>query len=341
MRTTIKDIAEITGFSVTTVSLVLNKKAHKISEDTKKQILQTAERLHYRPNQLAVSLVKRRSKTIGLIIPDIGNVYFANMAKGIDEACRQCGRTVVLCNTNDLHERDMEYIDVLADRGVDGIIYIMAQDSSPEKSVKAIQLMESLKIPYVFLDRSLDSMEYPGIGTNHMAGGYLAARHLIELGHRKIACVTGPIKTLSDSQRRFRGFLSAMEEFHIPVDLNLIYEGNYSPEGGAAAVDYLINYEFTAIFACNDASAYGVCRQLKKYQKKVPDDVSVVGYDDVFYAEMLEVPLTTIRQSVYKMGMEAVSQLLRMIKKNEKMSDSIIFEPELIIRESTARREQL
>lgn len=339
MRTTIKDIAVVTGLSVTTISLVLNGKAHKIPEETKKRILEAAKDMHYRPNQLAVSLVKKRSKTIGLIIPDIGNIYFANMAKGIDEACREQGRTLILCNSSDRHDRDIEYINMLADKGADGIIYIMAKDSTLSKAVQAVKLMEGLKVPYVLLDRGLDSMEYPAISTDHEKGGYLAARHLIELGHRKIACVTGPIG-MSGAQRRLRGLLSAMVEYQIPIDLNLISEGDYTSEGGAAAVDQLIQHEFTAIFACNDASAYGVCRRLKHYGKSVPGDVSVVGYDDVFYAEMLEVPLTTVHQEVYSMGFESVRQLLKVIKQKEKMEKSVVFEPELVLRESTARREQ-
>ena len=142
MRATIKDIAVATGFSVTTISLVLNGKAHKISDKTKKRILDAAEQMHYRPNQLAVSLVKKRSKTIGLIVPDIANVYFANMARGIDEACREHGFTVILCNTNESHERDVEYINMLADKGADGILYM---EEELEKLIEQIQENEKKK----------------------------------------------------------------------------------------------------------------------------------------------------------------------------------------------------
>ena len=339
MRTTIKDIARATGFSVTTVSLVLNGKAHKIPENTKQIVLETAKQLNYHPNQVAVSLVKRRSKTIGLILPDIRNPYFANMARGIDEACREYGRTVIICNTNDLQERDREYVNMLVDKGVDGIIYVMAKDSSLGKNRQILKLMEDVRMPYILLDRSLTGADDPVIEMDHLAGGYMATRYLIELGHSRIACVKGA-EGLSDSERRFQGYLKAMAEYHVPVDNNLIYEGDYSPEGGAEAVDYFVKHDFTAIFACNDASAYGVCRQLKKYHKKVPDDISVVGYDDVSYAEMLEPPLTTIRQHVYKMGMEAVKQLLNCIKTKDKMKKTIMLEPELIIRKSAARRNE-
>ena len=129
----------------------------------------------------------------------------------------------------------------------------------------------------------------------------------------------------------------AMEEAGIPVDERLVCAGEYTQEGGAAAVEKLISQDFTAIFACNDASAYGVCRKLKEYRKKVPEDVSVVGYDDVFYARMLEVPLTTIRQQVREMGREAVRLLLKQIREHKRPESKVIFAPELVVRESTAR----
>ena len=147
MRATIKDIAAETGFSVTTISLVLNGKGYKISDETKNQILAKARELNYRPNQLAVSLVKRQSKTIGFIVPDISNVYFANMARAIDEACRENGWSVILCNTNDNYDRDSAYIDLLADKGADGIVFIMAKDNTREMAAEEIDYLDSREGP--------------------------------------------------------------------------------------------------------------------------------------------------------------------------------------------------
>lgn len=175
MRATIKDIAAATGFSVTTISLVLNGKGYKISDETKNQILAKARELNYRPNQLAVSLVKRQSKTIGFIVPDISNVYFANMARAIDEACRENGWSVILCNTNDNYDRDREYIDLLADKGADGIVFIMAKDNTREMAAEEIDYLESIHIPYVVVDRIPELRNCPAVGTDHEIGGYLAA----------------------------------------------------------------------------------------------------------------------------------------------------------------------
>ncbi len=337
MRATIKDIAAATGFSVTTISLVLNDKGYKISDETKNLILSKARELNYRPNQLAVSLVKRQSKTIGFIVPDISNVYFANMARAIDEACRESGFSVILCNTNDSYDRDREYIDLLLDKGADGIVFIMAKDNTREMAAGEIDYLESINIPYVVVDRIPEKRRCPAVGTDHEIGGYLATRHLISLGHKRIACVVGPHATQMDSEARYSGYCRALKEAGILMDENIVCAGEYTQEGGAAAVEKIISQDFTAIFACNDASAYGVCRKLKEYGKRVPDDVSVVGYDDVFYARMLEVPLTTIRQRVREMGREAVRLLIKQIKENKRPENKVIFAPELVIRESTAK----
>jgi LacI family transcriptional regulator len=338
VRTTIKDISLATGFSVTTISLVLNGKGHKISEETKNRILEAAREMNYRPNQLAVSLVKKRSKTIGLIIPDIGNAYFANMARAIDEGCQDGGWSVILCNTGDRHYRDMEYIKLLADKGADGIIFIMAQDTTRQMALEALELLEEVRIPYTVLDRIPEDALCPGVGTDHEQGGYLATRHLIELGHERIACVVGLPASQMDSESRFQGYCRALREAHLPIYRELICIGEYTKEGGEAAVDQLIQQDFTAIFACNDASAYGVCKRLREYGRCVPDEISVVGYDDVFYASMLGVPLTTVRQQIHAMGLEAARQILRQIRGEGGEKTRAIFKPELVVRDSTARR---
>ena len=212
MRATIKDIAAETGFSVTTISLVLNGKGYKISDETKNQILAKARELNYRPNQLAVSLVKRQSKTIGFIVPDISNVYFANMARAIDEACRENGWSVILCNTNDNYDRDREYIDLLADKGADGIVFIMAKDNTREMAAEEIDYLESIHIPYVVVDRIPELRNCPAVGTDHEIGGYLAA----------CAALAQPAARRPDFQLLFYPVVSMEEEFaHRPSMLRM------------------------------------------------------------------------------------------------------------------------
>lgn len=333
MRTTIKDIANYTGFSVTTISLVLNNKAGKIPKCTKDTILKAAEKLNYHPNQLAVGLVKKRTQTIGLIISDVSNVFFSTLAKGVEDACRNQGWNLILCNTNDLHERDLSYIQMLANKGVDGILFCMARDSDKRKAKASIQLMNKLKIPFVMIDRYLEEVECCSVIVNHTQGGYMAVRYLLELGHQRIGCVTGPLG-LEDSKERLKGCKNALDEYQIPYERALIYEGNYDRESGARAVEYFADKGVTAIFAFNDMSAYGVYSCLRKNGLAVPRDMSLLGYDDIFFSEILDVPLTTVKQPIYDMGVEAVRQLLEEVDTEVRSKKCITFQPSLIIRES-------
>lgn len=334
MRTTIKDIANFTGYSVTTISLVLNGKADKIPQSTKKVIMDAVDELNYHPNQLAVGLVKKRTKTIGLVISDVSNVFFSNLAKGVEDECRRNGWNLILCNTNDKHRRDIKYIQVLADKGVDGILFCMALDSNKEKAMESVQLMEKLRMPFVMVDRFLEEVDCCSVIVNHRLGGYVATKHLVEMGHRNIGCVTGPL-LLEDSTARLRGYREALEEAEILYNRELIYEGNYDRESGLAAVDALLNKDVTAIFCFNDMSAYGAYKGLHKRGITVPGEISLVGYDNIFFSEILDVPLTTVNQPVYDMGVEAVQQLIAEIDSGANSKKCITFQPKLIVREST------
>lgn len=335
LRTTIKDIANYTGFSVTTISLVLNNKAHKIPKSTKDTILDAAEKLNYHPNQLAVGLVKKRTDTIGLIISDVSNVFFSNLAKGVEDECRKKGWNLFLCNTNDKHERDLSYIQILADKGVDGILFCMSLDSDKKKAMESIALLEKLKMPFVMIDRFLEEASCSSVIVNHIQGGYAASKYLLEQGHRKIGCVTGP-QELEDSRDRLTGYQKALKEYGVPYRQELIYEGKYDSESGYLGAKYLTEQKATAIFTFNDMSAYGAYNYLKKQKIHVPEQISLVGYDDIFFSELLDVPLTTVRQPVYDMGVEAVKQLAEEVENERKSQKCITFQPSLIIRDSVS-----
>jgi LacI family transcriptional regulator len=291
--------------------------------------------MDYRPNQLAVSLIKRRTKTIGLIVSDISNSFFGSLAKGVEDECRRQGWTMVLCNTNDKHERDIEYINVLYDKGVDGIIFDMSGDSSIEKAEESCKLMDKLNIPFVMIDRSLDSEDYCSIILDHRTGGYIATKHLIDLGRTRIACVTGP-SGLNDSRDRFEGYRCALQAAGIPYDPELVFEGNYTVESGKKAGEYFRSKDIQAVFTFNDMMAYGLYYEFKKENISMPGTVSIVGYDDIFFSEIMELPLTSVKQPIYEMGETAVRQIIGLVKNKNDSQKCIIFKPDLVIRESTA-----
>jgi LacI family transcriptional regulator len=335
MRTTIKDIASYTGYSVTTISMVLNNKADSIPETTRQKVLEAVRELNYRPNQLAIGLVKKQTKTMGLIISDVSNSFFAAMSKGIEDECRRNGWNLILCNTNNYHKREMEYIHTLADKGTDGIILCMARETDLDKVKETVELLDSLTLPYVMLDRFSPQIDCCSVIVDHELGGYLAGKYLLEQGHRRIGCITGPNR-LADSCDRTKGFRKALEEFGIEQNPKLMYEGDYDIHGGEKGSEYLLKKEVTAIFAYNDLSAYGVYKYAAKQGRKIPEDISVVGYDDIYFSEILNIPLTTVRQPVYEMGTEAVQQMIQIIRKKKKEHKQIEFKPELVIRQSVA-----
>ncbi len=340
MRASIKDIAKITGYSITTVSLVLNDKGDKFSKTARERIQETAKNLNYRPNRHAVSLVKQHSKTFGLIVPDISNHYFAQLATGIERGCQKYGRMMFLCNTNDQHVRNIEYINQLAEMGVDGIFDILSGDTTQEQGMEELQLMNDLEIPHIFVDRFLDAPEFGGIRNDHIRGGYLATKHLIDLGHRRIACVTGP-KLLHDARQRYEGYCKALIENGIRPEEQMVYQGDYSVQSGEEAISAWPKDSYTAVFACNDASAMGVSRALMSRGISIPQEVSVVGYDDAIYSQMVQVPLTTVRQPIQEMGMAAAKCLMDVVQDHTMLQEHIVFEPQLIVRASTARRRDL
>lgn len=335
MRATIKDIAAKTNLSVTTVSLVLNNKPCKIPDSTKKLVLDTAIAMDYRRNQLAVSLLKKRTRTIGIILSDIRNSFFSSLAKGVEDECRKRGWTVILCNTSDLHERDLECINMLGSKSVDGILYCMSVDSSLQKFEESRALLRAWGIPFVVIDRSFELEGLTIVKVDHVMGGFLATCHLLELGHRRIACVTGP-DHLVDSRERLDGYSKALEKYGVKYDPDIIIAGNYDMQSGMAGVDRLMSKDFSAIFAFNDLMAYGAHKGLRRYDLAVPDDVSIVGYDDVFFAELFETPLTTIHQPVRRLGVTAVRTLISLVEHEPGVAPVTLLKPELVVRKSSA-----
>ena len=333
MRATIKDVAVAAGVSTTAVSLVLNGKKSNISEKTRKQILEVVEKLQYRPNHIAMSMVTKTTRTIGLILPDISNIYFSELSKLIEQACYRYGYNVLYGNTHDMANRDIEYINIFLDRNVDAIIVILS--NSIDEHLRDIQkLIANSGTPFIVVDRKLDVDTGATVVVNQQLGGYLATQHLINLGHRIIGCITGPVNVHS-SIERLNGYKAALDDAGIPIQDNLIFEGDFHRESGMEALPYLLGSGVTAIFAFNDMMALGVYKQASFYNLSIPDNLSLVGYDDIFITDFLTPPLTSIEQPVKKLADEAVNQVFQAIDKKNGSNSFIIFDPVLKVRGST------
>jgi LacI family transcriptional regulator len=333
LRATIKDVAAEAGVSTTAVSLVLNGKNNKISEKTRKQILEAVDKLNYRPNHIAMSMVTKSTQTIGLVIPDISNIYFSELSKLIEQSCYSYGYNVLYGNTHDMALRDIDYINIFLDRNVDAIILILS--NSTDEHLRDIQkIITSTDTPFIVVDRMLDIDSGKTIVVNQKLGGYLATQHLINLGHRSIGCITGP-KNVYSSIERLNGYKEALLEANLPIDENLIFEGDFHRESGMEALPYLLGRGVTAIFAFNDMMALGVYKQASYYNLSIPDNLSLVGYDDIFISDFISPPLTSIEQPVKKLADEAVNQVMNAIQNNDKQKSFFVFDPMLKVRGST------
>ncbi len=333
---TIKDIAKEAKVSVTTVSFVLNGKLDNISEETIKKVKAVADKFNYSPNPIAVGLVTRKTKTIGLIIPDIQNLFFSQMAKHIEGELIKDGYNLILCNTDDKYERDLKTIMTLANRNVDAIIFSPSTQSMFIKNQKKIvELLRKTNIPYLVIDREIDNLGGNMVVNDDLYGGYIATKHLLEHGHRRIGCITGPLN-VSSAKKRYEGYIKALREFNLDINKDYIIEGDYHYNSGYYDTKALLSKDITAIFASNDLMAYGVYKACKEFNRKIPEEISVVGFDDLYFSSILDVPLTSVKQDVEQLSKKISAAILNKVSNNEDLQ-TIVFKPSLTIRNSVAK----
>ena len=332
MKVTIKDIAQECGVSPSAVSLVLNNRESRISTDTKQRILDTAKKHHYRPNHLASGRTKKILKTIGIIVPDIGNLFFAELCKGCENEARKHNYTLMIASTDEFSGNSIRYINTFLDNQIDGLICVPPSSLDAESMDTLCSRILETGTPFVTVDRPVALDGVTSITIDNVAGGYTATKHLLSLGHRKIGALTGPMKGRT-SQERLEGYKKALDEFHVPFDNSLIMEGDFTVDSGYRSLAYMRGQSATALFCFNDMMAMGAYRAARDYRVSIPRDISVVGYDDIFIADMLETPLTTINQPAYDLGICSVSTLLNIIY--HKHSENSVFVPTLKLRSST------
>jgi LacI family transcriptional regulator len=333
MPVTLKDIANRTGYSVSTISRVLNGvgENYRISPKTRLQIEKVAQELKYRPNQLARGLRTKKTQAIGLVIPDISNPFFAHVSRVIQVAMYEAGYILIVCNTDENQDTEIEQIQLLRSKGVDGIIIMPVGLESHH--IK--ELMNS-KIPVVLLDRSFKDISANLVLVDNYTGSRKAVEYLLKNGHRRIAIIQGLTNT-STNDMRVKGYMDAHQAHHIDVDENLIVGKDYRRENGYIETKYLLNLNKppTAIYSTSDMITLGVLDAIFEEKLSIPDDISLVSFDDVDYAPYLISPLTAVHQPWQLMGEIAVKLLLKDIKSSGQMEKSRIeLKPVLNIRKS-------
>jgi len=331
-KTTIKEVAEKVGMSVTTVSLVLNDKADNIPESTRAKIKQAAAELNYQPNYSARSLLTGKTNTIGIIIPDISNSFFSEIVRRTQIELNKYGYDIILCNSEEQMENDIRYINWLGGKKVDGLILTLSAQSMEEANRgKVGSLLESLDIPYIFLDRYIPG-DAPKVFVDNEASGRKVAQMLYEAGHRKIGVITGQM-CLNSSENRLSGVKKQLEEHGVSLDDGNIYYGKYNVRTGRDGAAALIKNGVTAIFAFNDLQAYGVISYLKENGVRVPEDVSVVGFDDDEFSVIVEPKLTTVKQPIHEISLSICKTMLAVLN-GESYDIQTKLATELVLRDS-------
>ncbi len=333
---TIKDVAALAGISYTTVSHVLNK-TRPVSEQVRLKVEAAIAELDYVPSAVARSLKARSTATIGLLVPNSVNPYFAELARGIEDGCERKGYCVILCNSDDNPQKQRSYLRVLLEKRIDGLIVAsVGEDSDLLDSLAAV------RTPMVIVDRALEGVEADIVRIDHEQGAYLATRHLLDLGHRDIACIGGPDNT-SVAQLRLAGFERALAEAGVAVAPERILSSDFTSLGGYAAAARLLEGERpTAIFAGNDMIGIGVLRAAAERNICVPSELSVIGFDDIQLSRYVFPALTTVGQSIRELGESAAALLLsRIAQPLRGAPEQRIVAPKIVLRESTAPRPDL
>jgi DNA-binding LacI/PurR family transcriptional regulator len=330
MKATIYDIASEAGVSIATVSKVINGKG-KISAETRNAVFAIMERLDFQPSVIASALTGKKTFTLGLLVPDISNPFFAEIARAIEDQGHQLGYSVVMCNTDNKDEKVERYISLLLQKSVDGIIIATG--------IERKEILEQLLargLPIVLIARELPMIAVDTVVVDDYVGGCMAANHLIQLGHTEVAILSESHK-VSSSRERVRGFRQTMSDAGHDLNEQWLKVCDYRVEDGKNKTLELLQESSlpSAIFACNDMLAVGALQAAKEMKIRVPKELSIISFDNTILSSVTNPPLTTIAQPMEQLGKLAVDLIVENIKEDKQMKQRIVLRPEIIVREST------
>ena len=328
---TIRDVAARAGVSSTTVSHVINK-TRPVSDILRTRVEAAMAELGFQPNALARSLRRKRTHTLGMIVPDSANPFFAEVGRGIEDTSFASGYSIILCNSDGDRNRELLYLDLLVQKQVDGVLLVPTGNHA-----ELAAHLRTRNIPVVVIDRDVSDAPIDRAYIDNVAGGCVATRHLLDLGHRRIGYIGGP-PHLSPVPGRGAGYLRALEEAGIPIDDRLIVAGSFQDVGGYEGTQSLLALPDrpTAIFAGNDLMAIGALAAARDANIAVPAELSIVGFDDIHLAGYINPPLTTIAQPKYELGVIAAELLLARLSDPDLPPQRRLLQAHLVVRHSTA-----
>lgn len=332
MRVTIKDIAKEAGVSVTTVSRVLNDKPD-VNIETKKKIKKIIDKMGYNPNGVARGLVLNKTNTIGLIVPDISNPFFPEVARGVEHTAKRQGYSVILCDTDNNRDEERQAINLLRNKRVDGIVIFLSLSDK-----ELLKELEQGVLPVVQIADNISSYKISSVSIDNIKSAVTATEHLIQLGHKKIGHITGDLKT-SSAKNRLLGFKRAILSADLRYNEKWVLEGDYSRESGFKQMLKILSLDDkpTSIFTSNDLMALGAYEAILDNGLNIPEDISVIGHDNINISKLIRPGLTTIHQPKYSTGELAAQILINEIKGKTNKKEAKILDTRLVIRNSTRK----
>lgn len=336
MALTTKDVAQRAGVSQATVSRVLNNH-HYVNEETRKKVLQAIEELDYQPNLLARSMALQKTNALGLVVSDLTNPFYGEIAKSIIIRAKKFGYDVIICNPEgegEDQDQDQQstYLDFLQQRRVDGIIF-----TSVKFKDKTVERLINSNFPCVFCNRRLKLKKASFISSDNKKGARMAVEHIIALGHKRIGFISGP-SHFSTALERFEGYMEVINENGLAVDNQLVKQGHFNQQYAYVATKEMLNISHppTGLFVSNDLMALAAMEAVLDSGLRIPEDIALVGYDDIDISRHRKIQLTTVAQQKEKMGQLAVDEMLDMLSKDttQLKPAHIYLEPKLIIRET-------
>jgi LacI family transcriptional regulator len=329
---TIYEVSKLAGVSLATVSRVINKTA-PVREATREKVEAAMKELGYRPNSVAQSLASNRSNSIGILVPELGGPFYAELLSRIENEFRRVGKHVIIAAGHSDEELERESIEFLRSRNCDALILHVEAVSDDY-----LRGLADSGCAFVLMNRLVEQLADRCINLDNLLGGYLATKHLLELGHRTIAYVSGPMWK-RDAQERYQGHQRALQEFGVPFDSNLVFEGDYQETGGVKALQYFrsLDKPFTALVCANDEMASGAITTAHDLGMDLPTQLSVVGFDNVNFAHYTYPKLTTIDYPLGEIGHMAAQWVLKNVYQQPIKDIRAVFAPQLVIRDSTYR----
>ncbi|GLI10628.1 catabolite control protein A [Paenibacillus tyrfis] len=334
---TIYDVAREAGVSMATVSRVVNNNPN-VKPQTRKKVFEAIERLGYRPNAVARGLASKKTTTVGVVIPDISNSIFSEVARGIEDIANMYHYNIILSNADKKKEKEIRVINTLLEKQVDGLLFMGGAITEEH-----IQAFKTSSVPVVLCATADEQRTIPSVDIDHEKAAFDAVNVLLENGHRDIAMISGTLQDPANGYARYQGYKKALEAANIPVREELVRIGNYRYESGLEVTKYFLELDNrpTAIFAATDEMAIGAIHTLQDNGLKVPEDMSVISVDNIRMASMVRPLLTTVAQPMYDIGAVAMRLLTKLMNKETKDASElsqVILPHEVIYRNSVAHR---